>query len=73
VKFGETWHEISGHYVDEIQGYIPLGCYDDEFGRYKSKFRNTHEEGGNDFLRNVYTYQTEQSHILFKRLNSVTI
>jgi hypothetical protein len=31
------------------------------------------QKGGNDFLRNVYTYQTEQSHILFKRLDSVAI
>jgi hypothetical protein len=31
------------------------------------------KKGGNDFLRNVYTYQTEQSHNLFKKLDSVAI
>ena len=68
MDFGVTWHEISGPYGDEIQYYIPLGCYDEEFGGYKSKFRNTHEEGGKNFLRNVYTCQTEQCHILFKNV-----
>jgi len=73
VEFGEIWYEISGPYGEEIQDYIPLGCYDDEFGGHKSKFRNTQEEGGKDFLRKFYTYQTEQSHILFKSLDSVTV
>jgi hypothetical protein len=73
VDFREIWHEISGPYSYEIQDYIPLGCYDNEFGGYKSKFRNIHEEGDNDLLRNVYTYQTGQSHKLFKRLDSITI
>lgn len=69
----ETWHEISGPNGEEIQDCIPLGCCDDEFDGYKSKFRNAHEERGNGFLRNIYTYDTDQNHILFKRLDSFTI